>query len=532
MKTQRRTLLSLATILTGCVLAAIASAQERVSIRVPVGGGPDELGLAASPNVECLAPSALTFLDDQTILVLDQANFRLSKVALNGAVSVGAQLDRAGSPTDLAMSRSGPLVLYSGSERVDVLDTNLVVTRSLPSSAHVTHSATELDLVTISRTVGLPAAAQNAADFTVTFDGSRRAIFSSDSQQYEITSDDNILTARPLFLNDKQFIALLEQTKSSGSVEVGFARLVRWDRNDSTAKEDAFRPPSDGPCQASRYYAVSPSGMAVFMSVDGNEVEIRQAAFQPIGRQPILSDASQVQEVASADDALMTFLEQINEYDPAKPVAAIPQISRADIVSRAKAAAMHSWKPTEANVKPAHLKNDCPPAREGHIWALPSYLTGASGTVTGVPYRWGGYFKELSTFINRQQQGHPTGDVCTCRSNKLSYCVVQTNPAPTGLDCSGFVSYAWRANNYYTTSRLPTVAKRIKWRELLPGDIVNDAGSHVRLVVDVKNPTSANPEITVIESAVSCGRVCQRTYTKANLMNSGYIPLRRPNLKN
>ena len=56
--------------------------------------------------------------------------------------------------------------------------------------------------------------------------------------------------------------------------------------------------------------------------------------------------------------------------------------------------------------------------------------------VSGVPYRWGGYFKELTTFTTRQEAGDLTGSICTCRSKSLNYCVM-SDPEPVGLDCSG-----------------------------------------------------------------------------------------------
>ena len=56
-----------------------------------------------------------------------------------------------------------------------------------------------------------------------------------------------------------------------------------------------------------------------------------------------------------------------------------------------------------------------------------------------MPYRWGGD-DTPQTFKARVRSGALAGDICTCRSAALNYCLVQGS---AGVDCSGFVSRAW-----------------------------------------------------------------------------------------
>ena len=61
-----------------------------------------------------------------------------------------------------------------------------------------------------------------------------------------------------------------------------------------------------------------------------------------------------------------------------------------------------------------------------------------------------------------------------------------------GVDCSGFVlrSWGWRGARH-TTSSLANVTTAIALEDLRPGDILNDAGSHVRLFVAGKAPRTS-----------------------------------------
>ena len=95
-----------------------------------------------------------------------------------------------------------------------------------------------------------------------------------------------------------------------------------------------------------------------------------------------------------------------------------------------------------------------------------------------------------------------------------------------GVDCSGFVSRAWGLGSHNGTSKLAsTAASCPSLFDLKPGDILNRPGSHVRLFVGFE----PGPEVRLrtLESAVSCGGVCERVYTPAQLISYRPMRLRR-----
>lgn len=152
------------------------------------------------------------------------------------------------------------------------------------------------------------------------------------------------------------------------------------------------------------------------------------------------------------------------------------------------------------------------------VWRRPGKVLNSMGKiVTGLPYKWGGY-TSAERFISHMDEGRLAGDSCTCRDPEYDYCIV---PEASGIDCSGFVSQVWEID-YHTTSNLSAVATPIAWDDLKPGDALNKPGSHVRLFVGFEDQDELL--VRVIESAVSCGGVCERVLSAARF--SGYQPIR------
>jgi hypothetical protein len=115
------------------------------------------------------------------------------------------------------------------------------------------------------------------------------------------------------------------------------------------------------------------------------------------------------------------------------------------------------------------------------------------------------------------------GDVCTCRDDRYNGCMVAQS---AGVDCSGLVSRAWGLPEHKGTTQLAQMAADLPdMFHLKPGDILNRPGSHVRLFVRFE----PGPEVRLrtLESAVSCGGVCERVYTPAQL--ASYRPMRLRN---
>jgi hypothetical protein len=79
--------------------------------------------------------------------------------------------------------------------------------------------------------------------------------------------------------------------------------------------------------------------------------------------------------------------------------------------------------------------------------------------------------------------------------------------ANDGTDCSGLVSaaaylagYSW-ATQKYDTSGLNGVSREINKNDLKPGDILNDAGNHVVVVVNVTRENNAVSTVDIIHAS-------------------------------
>jgi hypothetical protein len=79
--------------------------------------------------------------------------------------------------------------------------------------------------------------------------------------------------------------------------------------------------------------------------------------------------------------------------------------------------------------------------------------------------------------------------------------------ANDGTDCSGLVSaaaylagYSW-ATQKYGTYGLENVSSEIDKNDLQPGDILNDAGNHVVVVVNVTRKNNAVTTVDIIHAS-------------------------------
>ena len=192
-------------------------------------------------------------------------------------------------------------------------------------------------------------------------------------------------------------------------------------------------------------------------------------------------------------------------------------ITRAEILKRANAALNFKFQLTPSNYTSEIVVNEC---KDENIWLRPYKLYNKiHKTVSGIPYKWGGYFRDLSYFKNKLKQGRILGDVCTCRAPERNYCVESQS---LGLDCSGFVSFAWNSE-YYATSQMHQITHSISWDELKPGDAINNPGHHI---VIFKRYSLDKNYIHAIESTVRCDGVCETAFRKYDLQRQGFKPIR------
>ncbi len=117
-----------------------------------------------------------------------------------------------------------------------------------------------------------------------------------------------------------------------------------------------------------------------------------------------------------------------------------PSISREQAVKNAEAYLTVDWVMARENFSNPAVENLCSPEK-AKFWRRPYHFTSAlvGKTIGPMPYRWGGDDTPQS-FKTRVEVGALAGDICTCRSAALDFCLVQGS---AGVDCSGFVSRAW-----------------------------------------------------------------------------------------
>ena len=141
----------------------------------------------------------------------------------------------------------------------------------------------------------------------------------------------------------------------------------------------------------------------------------------------------------------------------------------------------------------------------------PRYITGP-GDYPSVSYDWGGW-DTVSQFNGYMDPGTlQAGDVGTGTVESCS----------KGDDCSGFVTVVWQLATKYSTRMLPSVSMKLKSTSaLLPGDVMNDAGSHVVLFSSFGSNGIYDYESTTYNGN---DRVIYMFSTWARL--KGYTPLR------
>jgi hypothetical protein len=331
-----------------------------------------------------------------------------------------------------------------------------------------------------------------------------------------------IINVRPLWASEGEAILAVQESRKLPQEE-GFVRLVLIDGN-GQAKSEAYLSSETFACDTRRPFTRLTNGKVVSLAFKGNRtLSLNVVSFLPIGTATpqALERHSDAILISEEEDSLSA-LEKLNGTPSASEIA-LSSITRNGILQRAHAALDMKWTLHAKNFSSTSVANQCDPLSQ--IWRRPSRLNAyLEKEVKGIPYRWGGFLDSLTTFQTHLTEGRLAGDDCTCRNGDCVYA------RATGLDCSGFVSYAWATGNYFTTASLPrpTISKAVSWDAIKPGDIVNKARSHVRLVESVFN-SLYGPGVVVIESAAneSCGGVCRRSYLKNDLRNNGYKPFRR-----
>jgi len=160
----------------------------------------------------------------------------------------------------------------------------------------------------------------------------------------------------------------------------------------------------------------------------------------------------------------------------------------------------------------------------------PDFLVGAAGGSVwqGIPYSWGG-FDSLDTastsswtsYKGGLAAGKDAGNVHTSGHGYISSTV--------GLDCSGFISAAYKFSYKFSTGMLATDAntpfKTTTWASLVGGDIANDAGSHVWMFISKKTDASGNHVGYFTREATTSGTDNTKYYSRTLSEASAYVPM-------
>jgi hypothetical protein len=150
----------------------------------------------------------------------------------------------------------------------------------------------------------------------------------------------------------------------------------------------------------------------------------------------------------------------------------------------------------------------------------PWYIDGKVGAiVSSIPYNWGGMVS-VAKFNQDLAAGRLAGNVCTSDPGLMAN--------TTGNDCSGHVSVIWGLPTKYSTRSLADVSRPVVMPQtnLRTGDILNKAGSHVRVFVRYL----PNGFVETSESSIICngktGRTCRSTYLLSTMLATRYVGLR------
>jgi len=162
----------------------------------------------------------------------------------------------------------------------------------------------------------------------------------------------------------------------------------------------------------------------------------------------------------------------------------------------------------------------------------PDFLVSAANgsSQQGIPYTWGG-FDSLDTSSSKANWanyaaglsiGKYAGNVHTSGHNYISSTV--------GLDCSGFISAVYGFSYKFSTGMLQsdvnTPFRTTTYGALQPGDIANDAGSHVWMFISRKTDSAGNlVGYFTREATVSGTGDKAKYYSRTTAEAQAYVPM-------
>jgi hypothetical protein len=289
-------------------------------------------------------------------------------------------------------------------------------------------------------------------------------------------------------------------------------------------------PLAGGDCTARQHLAVSSSGDVFFLRVTQRNVALLKIGPRnfwtqfavPFVRQGRPGPVTPV--VGKAQFANVDLLQRQAFVERASGGT----ITRYNILRNGCEYVRHTWPLAAAQLTPIDPQLcACGTTGTCKKWKAPKELAGRVGQqITALPYNWGGADR-LDHFDAKIAGQRPGGQVCT--NSKGGGVIYDSGNTPNdtytaGVDCSGYVLRAWGwpgSGHPYATSTLSTIANNLtSVLDLRPGDVMNDAGSHVRMILNWRG----NDTVEILESSTTCGGVCRRIMPLASL--TAYKPMR------
>jgi hypothetical protein len=259
-------------------------------------------------------------------------------------------------------------------------------------------------------------------------------------------------------------------------------------------------PLSESVALSRRFVTVSPDGDVFFLRTRETGVDVLGVGARAVRKGGIIDDPSARRAPVARGKGKNA------------AIAAVRPLTRKRVIETALAFESSRWQLTKASYgeDPDLVCTGFQRVRR------PGYLNGRQNQeVQGIPYCWGcmGSLPQIRASLSR---GALAGNVCTRNAPRTDV---------VGVDCSAFVSATWGLATHFTTAAIPAIAAEVvnPW-DMLPGDALNKAGTHVMLFLRF----TPDRKVEVMESSTGAcnGRVCRSIYPLSSLLARGYVPVR------
>ena len=556
------------------VLALWAWQRPSLVVSLPVGSGPSQVGVnVGETDVAPVCPLGIDVLDTGEIALVDTANLKLLVVDPTTSAVVqsypidlgeaslleGATYTREGDELVVWLTEPNGknstlvrLIPTADDEELEVLDEqgfgasqDEEALAKMAGFGFPVDEAQGFSIGAGAQSVDKPETTSWSADFYTSQGNVGVAYFrqvGAEALSIEIVLADQELKvpyalsgsfvgARVVAVDEAAAAHIAITTERPSGGELSFAETVLAIPLDgSEAKTYTVPHAPDAPCVPKQNVAVAKNGEVYAITASEHAVQIVTLKAESwLALPSAVPPARSKNELDQAKRELLALeAEQRGSQDG-------KQTTRRKTVEQACSYLNHEWEMSAENDQPSargicyyFTRDSC--GKDGgkrcDIWLQPKRIRGRVGqTVSGIPYTWGGE-DSLAEFDYKIGIDRPAGDVCT--PMKGGGVIFDSTPQsvngvyPAGVDCSGFVLRAWSwSGGRYTTSSLSNIATPIPKDQLRPGDILNDAGSHVRMFLAWRN---GGQNVEFIESSTSCGGVCRRILPWSKF--SGYVPLR------